>query len=125
MRSKKPNPATKGESFIARSQQALDDNIHDIDGDTRRQLRSIREQALANPANKSFFSGPRAAVALAIISAAIILIPVSRFQTVDITPQALPQPDDMELLQSNETFELLSNLEMYQWMMLEDPAVKS
>ncbi|MDF1643805.1 MAG: DUF3619 family protein [Pseudomonadales bacterium] len=125
MRSKKTSPTTQNQTFVARSQQALDDNIHDIDGDTRRELRSIREQALANPARKSLFSGSRAAVALAIASAAIVLIPVSRFQTADITPQTLPHADDFELLQSNETFELLSNLEMYQWMMLEDPAVKS
>jgi hypothetical protein len=63
MRSKKTSPTTQNQTFVARSQQALDDNIHDIDGDTRRELRSIREQALANPARKSLFSGSRAAVA--------------------------------------------------------------
>ena len=111
--------------FVARAQQALDDNIHDIDGDTRNELRFMREQVLAKSSRTSWFSGPKAAIALAIASAAIILIPVSRFQVAEITPQTLPETDDFELIQSEETFELLSNLEMYQWMLLEEPAEKS
>lgn len=125
MRSKKPDSTDVDQAFLNHLQNTLDDNLHDIDGDTRQQLRAMREDALAATQKRSFFSGPRAVVALAIASAAIVLIPINRFQTADLQHPSLPQPDDYELLESGEPFELLSNLEMYQWMILEGPAVKS
>ena len=122
-------PTSQDSAFIAQARAQLDDNIHDIDGDTRQQLRAIREQALLQSGKRSFFTGPRAAIALAIVSAFIVLIPINRLQTVSNEaqplPEALQQIEDLDLLQSGETFEILSNIEMYQWMILEDPAAKS
>jgi len=122
---KHEQPNDKNELFVSQTQRALDDNIHDINGNTRQALHAIREQALLQPAKKSFFSGPRAAVLLAVLSAAVVLVPVSRFQTADISPQVIPHTDDIDLLQSEETFEMLSNLDMYQWLILEEQKVKS
>lgn len=123
------NPSSQDTAFIAQARAQLDDNIHDIDGETRQQLRAMREQALLKSGKQSFFTGPRAAIALAIVSAFIVLIPINRLQTasndIQPLPEALHQIEDLDLLQSGETFEILSNIEMYQWMILEDPAAKS
>lgn len=102
------------DEFIKSLKSALDDSIENLDAKTRSRLTAVRHQALEQQVEKrtgSFWIIPAGAFA----SLAIAML-VFNLWTENHLQDSWPVMEDLELLSSDESFELLEELEFYEWL---------
>ena len=107
------------EEFIKSIKTVLDESTENLDATTRSRLTTARYQALAKRDKKrTWFSGRVPAGAAYASFVAVMLI-----FTIWSNNSELENPsmmEDLELLSSNESFELLEELDFYEWLDLQD-----
>ena len=104
------------EEFIKSVSTTLEESTENLDAATRSRLTTARYQALAQKDKKPspWFFIPAGAFA-SLFAAMLIFANWSENSELDNSPLM----DDMELLSSNESFELLEELEFYEWLDIE------
>lgn len=110
--------ASEDELLVQRAKQLFDQSVDGLDGQTRSRLNRSRQVALAELA--SSVSRPWtqwipvtgvAAVALVVVTLWFANAPEDR--------EALPAMLDLELLMTEDSFEMLQELEFYSWIEVE------
>ncbi len=103
------------EEFIKSVKTVLEDTTENLDAATRSKLTTARHQALAQKNKKrTWFVVPAGAFASA--AAAMLIFLISSGNSELENPSLM---EDMELLSSSESFELLDELEFYEWLELQ------
>jgi len=112
------------ETFIAHAKQYLDDDSARLDDKTLARLKAAREFAVSTehtrPANTGWGLIPITSLA----SVTAIFVIVSLIYNIEPQQQrdVAAAGTDIEFLMSQESFELLDQLEFYQWLDNEDLA---
>ena len=102
------------EHFLQQVRQQLDESENHLDAATRSRLTQIRSAALesaAEPKAKWLWPVP----VMALSSAAIVAV-VSVSLSVNTVTVQNSSLDDLPLLTINDSFELLNDVEFYQWL---------
>ena len=102
------------EEFIKSVKTALDDTTNNLDATTRSGLTAARYKALDQKDNKRAlipWSIPTGAFAS--LAAALLVFSLWSGNSVQDNSSMI---EDMELLSSNESFDLLEELEFYEWL---------
>ncbi|MGQ0811288.1 MAG: hypothetical protein ACT4OO_08695 [Nitrospiraceae bacterium] len=100
--------------LLARSKQAMDRSLDDLDPHTLARLRLARRRALeAAPRSKAWlvWAGGFAMASVAILALVLWLKPPAMQQ-----PNHQPALEDLELITSLENVELSEDLEFYGWL---------
>ena len=106
------------EDFIKSVKTALEESTENLDAVTRSRLTTARHQALAQKNKKrTWFPGLVPVGAFASLAAAILIFTIWSENSGLENPSLM---EDMELLSSSESFELLEELEFYEWLDIED-----
>lgn len=104
----------EAERKIAEQARALlERKIEDMDAATRSRLNRIRQQALAQaraPRRNWLPAGLLAAAAALVLALAVVLRPPA-----SVDPESAPL-EDLDLLVSSESLDLLADLEFYVWL---------
>jgi hypothetical protein len=107
---------SKTENIEQKAKKQLDESLHDLSPDIIRRLQQARYAALEKATQKNIWSAfPQvkyAMIALAIVSVSIF------FNIKDNNPDlsTLAMESDIEMLTSNESLDLLEDLEFMQWL---------
>ena len=102
------------EQFLKQIRQQLDESENRLDATTRSRLTQIRSAALdsaTQPKAKGLWPVPAMALSAAAI-VAVVSVSLS-VNTVTVQNSSL---DDLSLLTINDSFELLNDVEFYQWL---------
>lgn len=116
--SKRKDNADEG-AFVERAKQHFDESVANLDGETRSRLNRGRQAALAEIA-----SGGRAwlewAPAAGVAAAAVVAVVLwtGSPPTDELTPSSAST--DIEILLTEDSFEMLEDLEFYSWIELDD-----
>ncbi len=106
-------------AFVERAKQHFDESVANLDGETRSRLNRGRQAALAEIA-----SGGRAwigwAPAAGVAAAAVVAVVIwtGSPPTDELTPSSAST--DIEILLTEDSFEMLEDLEFYSWIDLGD-----
>ena len=106
-------------AFVERAKQHFDESVANLDGETRSRLNRSRQAALAEIA-----SGKRAwiewAPAAGVAAAAVVAVVMwtGSLPTDELTPSSAST--DIEILLTEDSFEMLEDLEFYSWIDLDD-----
>lgn len=107
------------DAFVDRAKQHFDESVANLDGETRSRLNRGRQAALAEIA-----TGGRAwldwAPAAGVAAAAVIAVVVwtGSPPTDQLTPSSAST--DIEILLTEDSFEMLEDLEFYSWIDLDE-----
>lgn len=106
-------------AFAAKAKQLFDESVESLDAETRSRLNRGRQAALAEVATARpawVQWAPAAGVAAAAVFAVVLW---TGTQQVDgLTPEATVS--DFEILLTEDSFEMLEDLEFYSWMDLDE-----
>lgn len=109
------------EAFAGKAKQLFDESVESLDGQTRSRLNRGRQAALEELASGRpvwVQWAPAAGVAAAAVFAVVLW---SGNQPVDeLTPEA--SAADIEILLTEDSFEMLEDLEFYSWIELDEEA---
>lgn len=107
---------SKTDNFEQTAKKQLDESLHDLSPEVARRLQQARYTALESVTRKKAWSFyPQAKYAMF----ALVVVTVSFFINVneqDSTLATVAMESDIEMLTSNESFELLEDLEFIQWL---------
>lgn len=102
-------------AFLARVKGQLDESVDGLDAETRSRLTQARYQALSGLEKRSpwwrGWSLPTGALATALV--VVLAVGLARPPT---STESVSDLEDLELLSANESFELLEELEFYEWL---------
>ena len=102
-------------TFLARVKGQLDESVDQLDAETRSRLTQARYQALSGLEQRSpwwrGWSLPAGALATALV--VVLAVDLARPPT---PTESVSDLEDLELLSANESFELLEELEFYEWL---------
>jgi len=109
------------EAFADKAKQLFDESVEDLDGETRSRLNrgrqaALNELAVGRPVWLQW--APAAGVAAAAVVAVVLWTgnpPVD-----ELTPEA--SATDFEILLTEDSFEMLEDLEFYSWIDLDEDA---
>ena len=112
------NSSDKEQQLLEHIRKQLDQNQAEIDQHTRQQLKQIRQQALTGkPRKGSINRWKLAGLASAFAALAAVLWPSMQLQLTDSSNYSF---EDMEIIAGSDSLELYQNIELYQWLLLED-----
>jgi hypothetical protein len=117
MNERKDNSAES--EFVDRAKQRFDESVANLDGETRSRLNRGRQAALAEIAagGKTWLNwAPAAGVAAAAVVAVVVW--TGNPPTDALTPSSAST--DIEILLTEDSFEMLENLEFYSWIELDE-----
>jgi hypothetical protein len=106
-------------AFVERAKQRFDESVANLDGETRSRLNRGRQAALAE-----ITSGRRAWIewmpAAGVAAAAVVAVVLwtGSPPTDELTPSSAST--DIEILLTEDSFEMLEDLEFYSWIELDD-----
>lgn len=107
---------SKIENIEQKAKQQLDESLHDLSPDITRRLQQARYAAIEKASQKNIWSFlpevKYAMFAIAIVSVSIFL----KVNDNDSALTTLAMESDIEMLTSNESLELLEDLEFIQWL---------
>ena len=106
------------EKFVSQIKDVLDDSVNRIDAETSQRLVAARKQALEKAPRK--FSLPKLITAAA--TAVSILLAVVLINNQFNTSLENQDVEEMELIATQDTFDLYEELEFYTWLVEEDVA---
>lgn len=115
--------ATPGDAeFAARVGQRLRDSADSLDAHTRSRLNQARQRALEELSPRPLWQRHPALAGAA--TAAVAVVALLMWQPIEngpeiIAPPALDAPD-LELLMTDESLDMLEDLEFYTWLAAED-----
>jgi len=99
---------------------ALNEGIGKLGNPVAGRLAAMRAAALELPLGRRFwFAAPRRLAAGGLATAAVIILAISLWFSPGPAPQsvvAITNPDDVELLTSNDRIELYQDLDFYRWL---------
>ena len=104
------------DSFEQKVKASLDSNLQQLDADTRQQLASRRQQALAKTTNKwrqASYWLPAGSLALCSLFAALIIFKPS---AEDLSPVNPDQVAVFELLNNAEELDVITDPDFYAWI---------
>ena len=106
-------------AFAERAKQHFDESVANLDGETRSRLNRGRQAALAEVAagRPSWIEWAPAAGVVAAAVVAVVLWTGSP-PTDELTPSSAST--DIEILLTEDSFEMLEDLEFYSWIELDD-----
>lgn len=116
---KKRNESTADDAFAGQAKKHFDESVENLDAATRSRLNRSRQAALAEvrrDGGRWFAWAPAAGVAAAAVVAVMIMTgkpPAEPFNP----PTANA---DIEILLTEDSFEMLEDLEFYSWIELEE-----
>ena len=108
-------------AFAEKAKQLFDESVADLDGQTRSRLNRGRQAALdALKTGRPVWVqwAPAAGVAAAVVVAAVLWTGNSPVD--ELTPEA--SAADFEILLTEDSFEMLEELEFYSWIDLDEDA---
>ena len=106
-------------AFAEKAKKLFDESVEDLDGQTRSRLNRGRQAALEELTSAKpvwVHWAPAAGVAAAVVVAVVLWsgnLPVD-----ELTPEA--SAADFEILLTEDSFEMLEDLEFYSWIELDD-----
>lgn len=106
--------------FEKQAKEAFDDSVDALDAATLSRLNRGRQAALAQSGRPGFagLSGSRWMPAIG-LAAAVLLVVVTLRGPADVDVIAAPA-SDLEILLSEESIEMLEDLEFYSWLATQD-----
>jgi len=123
MNGQQDNTVTPGDAeFAARAGQRLRDSAESLDAHTRSRLNQARQRALQELSPRPLWH--RHPVLAGAATAAVAVVALLMWQPIGngpegIAPPALDAPD-LELLMTDESLDMLEDLEFYTWLATED-----
>ena len=118
--------AERDRSLAEAIRKELDAAVAGLDSGTLERLRQARQRALAGAGQerRRFFLPliSRRVTAGGLAAAAVVVIAVSFWVAMTRTPQPARQPEDLEILTSQEHLDLYADLEFYRWLAPDDDA---
>ncbi|RLA34199.1 MAG: hypothetical protein DRR11_03575 [Gammaproteobacteria bacterium] len=106
-------------AFVERAKQHFDKSVANLDGETRSRLNRGRQAALAEiaPGGRTWIEwAPAAGVAAAAVVAVVMW--TGNQPSDELTPTSAST--DIEILFTEDSFEMLEDLEFYSWIELDD-----
>ena len=102
--------------FEKKSKVILDNSLNDINPDIVRRLQQARYAALEKAQSRNFWSFfPQVATAVFAVSIISVTLFFNFYQG-DTTENVLATGIEMEMLSSNDNFELMEDLEFIEWL---------
>ena len=103
------------EAFLARARRQLDESASAVDGESASRLSRARHHALSSLEKRASFWPAWGMPAGAISAALAIVLTLGSFQNRSASDN-VSDLEELELLSANESFELLEDLEFYEWL---------
>lgn len=118
------NNVTADDAFAEKAKQLFDESVDGLDGETRSKLNRGRQAALAElqtGRRRWLRWAPAGGVAVAAVAALIVW--TSSPQIDELATPAVAS--DMEILLTEDSFEMLEDLEFYSWIDLADDSIEA
>lgn len=115
---------TADDAFAKKAKQLFDESVDGLDGETRSKLNRGRQAALAelhSGGRRWTQWAPAGGVAVAAVAALVIWTGSMRVPELD-TPAVA---SDLEILLTEDSLEMLENLEFYSWIDLDGETIES
>ena len=112
---KESKKANTDDAFAERARQLFDESVQNLDGETRSRLNRGRQAALAEISSGSrrwAQWAPAGGVAVAAVAALVVWTGSSEIDVIN-SPEVA---SDMEILLTEDSLEMLEDLEFYSWM---------
>ncbi|UCG74309.1 MAG: hypothetical protein JSV45_08060 [Chromatiales bacterium] len=123
MNDQQDNTVTPGDAeFAARVGQRLRDSADSLDAQTRLRLNRARQKALEELSPRPLWQRSPALAGAA--TAAVAVVALLMWQPIENGPEVVAPPafdaPDLELLMTDESLDMLEDLEFYTWLAAED-----
>jgi hypothetical protein len=118
------NRITADDAFADKAKQLFDESVDGLDGETRSKLNRGRQAALAElqPGGRRWLQwAPAGGVAVAAVAALIVWTGSVQGPELDVPSVA----SDMEILLTEDSLEMLEDLEFYSWIDLDAETIES
>ena len=119
-----PNHTSTDDAFAGKAKRLFDESVESLDGETRSRLNRGRQAALAEirSGNRRWVQwAPAGGVAVAAVAALVVWTGSSQIDVLD-TPEVA---SDMEILLTEDSLEMLEDLEFYSWIDLDGETTDS
>ena len=110
------NQNLNDEKLISQVRETLDDSVNRIDAETSQRIIAARQQALTSAPKK--FTVPKLLTAAATAFSILLAVVIVNVQL--NKPLESESVEALELIASQDTFELYEELEFYTWLAEED-----
>jgi hypothetical protein len=121
---KERNNITANDAFVDKARQLFDESVENLDGETRSKLNRGRQAALAEiqGANRRWVQwAPAGGLAVAAVAALVVWTGSSQIELMESPDVA----SDMEILLTEDSFEMLEDLEFYSWIEFDGETVEA
>ena len=119
---KESNNIKADDALAEKARQLFDESVQNLDGETRSRLNRGRQAALAEigSGNRRWAQwAPAGGVAVAAAAALVVWTGSSQIEVMDAPEVA----SDMEILLTEDSLEMLEDLEFYSWIELDDETI--
>ena len=119
-----PNHTSADDAFAGKAKRLFDESVESLDGETRSRLNRGRQAALAEirSGNRRWVQwAPAGGVAVAAVAALVVWTGSSQIDVLD-TPEVA---SDMEILLTEDSLEMLEDLEFYSWIEFDGETIES
>ncbi len=118
------NKTTADDAFAERAKHLFDESVDGLDGETRSKLNRGRQAALAElqPGGRRWTQWvPAGGVAVAAVAVLVVWIGSLQVPALDVPAVA----SDMEILLTEDSLEMLEDLEFYSWIDLDAETIET